>query len=271
MEYQKILPPPQLSSHIRYFWMLESSPGEDVPKTFKTIPDGSPGLIYQQSENGDFYQEGKQLPSMFLYGQSTRPTNIRISDSFRTMGIYFYPYALQSVFGLPAKELTDSCLDMGELARAQGIPVLEQLGEGTSIETKLKILTSFISQQVNRFNKRENTLLPYVVSKIIQSKGTISIKDLQLETGLTERTFERRFLQGVGIPPRLFARICRFQAALNQLRNADFDKLSDLAYENDYADQSHFIRVFREFTGFSPLEYRQHSREQVENFPHVVA
>lgn len=271
MEYQKILPPPQLSGHICYFWVLESGAGKDLPKTFKTIPDGLPGLIYQQPENGVFYQEGEQLPSMFLYGQSTKPANIRISGSFRTIGIYFYPYALQSVFGFSAKELTDSSMDIAALARGQGIPMLEQLGAGISMETKVKILTSFISQQVDRYSKSENALLPYVVSKIIKSKGTVSVKDLLLETGLTERTFERKFLQGVGIPPRSFARICRFQAALNQLRSADFDKLSDLAYENDYADQSHFIRVFREFTGFSPLEYRQHSQDQVKNFPHIVS
>jgi AraC-like DNA-binding protein len=251
--------------------VLESGAGNDSPKTFKTIPDGLPGLIYQQSDNGIFYQEDEQLPSMFLYGQSTKPANIRIAGSFKTMGIYFYPYALQSVFGLSAKELTDISVDMVALAGSRAMSMLEQLGAGSSIETRLDILTSFISHQVDKYNKRENELLPYVVSKIIQSKGTLSIKDLRLEIGLTERTFERKFLQGIGIPPRLFARICRFQAALNQLRTADFNKLSDLAYEHDYADQSHFIRVFREFTGFSPLEYRQHSRGQVQNFPHVVS
>lgn len=271
MEYHKILPPLQLSSYISFFWVLESGADEINPKKFKTVPDGLPGLIYQQPENGVFYQEGEKLPSMFLYGQSTRPANIHISGSFRAMGIYFYPHALQSVFGIAAKELTDNSIDMVDLAGGQGIPMLEQFGECISIESKLKILTSFISKQVDRNNKRETALLPYVVSKIIQSKGIVSIKDLRLEVGLTERTFERKFLQSVGIPPRLFARICRFQAALNQLRHADFDKLSDLAYEHDYADQSHFIRVFREFTGFSPFEYRQHSQEQAANFPHIMS
>jgi AraC-like DNA-binding protein len=56
---------------------------------------------------------------------------------------------------------------------------------------------------------------------------------------------------------------------MNQMRSNRYDKLSDLAYENDYADQAHFIRVFKEFTGFSPLEFKKQSNEAVENFPQI--
>jgi AraC-like DNA-binding protein len=54
----------------------------------------------------------------------------------------------------------------------------------------------------------------------------------------------------------LFARICRFQASLNQIRNNDYCRLSDIAYENEYADQSHLIRAFKEFAGISPNKYQ---------------
>ena len=70
----------------------------------------------------------------------------------------------------------------------------------------------------------------------------------------------------MGVSPKLFARISRFQASLSQLRNNDFNKLSDLAFDNDYADQSHFIRSFREFAGFSPHQLRKQSVELLENF-----
>jgi len=87
---------------------------------------------------------------------------------------------------------------------------------------------------------------------------------------LSEKSFERKFKQGVGISPKLFSRICRFQAALNQLRNNHYRKLSDVAYENGYADQSHFIRAFKEFAGFSPQQYRLQSHEVVENLPELI-
>lgn len=48
-----------------------------------------------------------------------------------------------------------------------------------------------------------------------------------------------------------------FQETLDQLRTNSYDKLSDIAYENEYFDQSYFIRVLKEFTGFSPLEFKK--------------
>lgn len=64
-------------------------------------------------------------------------------------------------------------------------------------------------------------------------------------------------LTAIGISPKLFARISRFQESLYQLRAGKYDKLSDVAYENEYFDQSYFIRVFKEFTGFSPLQFKK--------------
>jgi AraC-like DNA-binding protein len=69
----------------------------------------------------------------------------------------------------------------------------------------------------------------------------------------------------VGISPKLFSRICRFQATLQQLRTNGFDKLSDIAFEHNYADQSHFIRSFKEFAGVSPFQYQKQFEEIAEN------
>jgi len=93
------------------------------------------------------------------------------------------------------------------------------------------------------------------------------LKDLQQKLRMTERSLERRFKQAIGISPKLFGRICRFQVSLNQLRKDNYDKLSDIAYENGYADQSHFIRSFREFAGVSPFDFKKQSNELVRNFP----
>ena len=65
--------------------------------------------------------------------------------------------------------------------------------------------------------------------------------------------------------PKLFSRICRFQSSLQQLRDNDYTKLSDIAFEHEFADQSHFIRTFREFAGFSPFQYQRQSPGVIEN------
>jgi AraC-like DNA-binding protein len=100
-----------------------------------------------------------------------------------------------------------------------------------------------------------NDAIAYATRTIRKANGLISLKDLQGELCVTERTFQRMFESHVGLSPKMFRKICQFDAAFRQLNQGQFTRLADLAYEHDYADPSHFIRVFREFTNRSPKEY----------------
>ncbi len=270
MECRQIQAPGYLKNYIRYYWTLESDGIDELPKTFRTIADGCPGLIFQQPEKGTFYQNDKQLPGIFLFGQATTHAEVRLTGKFSTIGIYFYPNALKSVFGLNAEELTDSCLDLDLVAKKQGVYLSEQLSNASSIKEQIAILSSYLFSQVQGNNRQVDETIQYALSKIIESGGNVSLKELQKELQVSERSFERKFKQYVGISPKLFSRIRRFQASLHQLKNNNYHKLSDIAFENEYADQSHFIRAFKEFAGFSPYQYQKQSNEVVENFSAVT-
>lgn len=271
MKYKQIKPPAYLKDYVRYFWTLESNGIGASPKTFKTIADGCPGLIVQQSENGTFYdQNNKPLPRIFLYGQATKHAQIHALGKFSTIGIYLHPSALKPIFGLKADELTDSCLDLNVMAEKQGVHLSEQLLSASSLADQIKILSSYLLFQIRKNDTPADKPMQHALSQILQSKGNLSLKKLRETLGLSERSFERKFKQCVGIPPKLFSRVCRFQASLDQLRNNHYHKLSDIAFENEYADQSHFIRAFKEFAGFSPYRYRQQSNEVVENFAELI-
>ncbi|MEO5891901.1 MAG: helix-turn-helix domain-containing protein [Ferruginibacter sp.] len=72
---------------------------------------------------------------------------------------------------------------------------------------------------------------------------------------LTERTFQRKFEKNIGIAPNLYRRICQFNAAFQQLNNRHYQKLSGIAFQNGHADQSHYVRSFKEFTNLLPTDY----------------
>ncbi|MFY0252522.1 DUF6597 domain-containing transcriptional factor [Chitinophaga sp. 30R24] len=270
MRYQEIPPPAYLQHHVRYFWTLESDGPNPLPQVFGPVADGCPGLIFQQSDKGTFYQEDKQLPDLLLYGQTTRYTELQLIGTICTIGVCCYPHALKTVFGLPADELTDACMDLDTLPYSKTFQLSVQLAHATSLTAKIGVIATFLGRQLQKNCHTADPLTQLALSEIMASKGSIALKTLQQQLQVTERSFERRFKQGVGISPKLFSRICRFQHSLTQLRNSHYNKLSDIAFENDYADQSHYIRVFKEFAGFSPNQYQKKSNEVVANFPLIT-
>ena len=267
MKYYQIQPPPHLQEYVKYYWALESSGRPDEEILFVTIADGSPGIVFQQSAGASF-QDGKQLSSVFLYGQSTAHTRIVSPATFSTIGVYFYPHALKSIFGMDSNELTDNCLDLDLFLN--GKRLVERLESTTDVEEKANILSECLWEQVCHNDHALQAATRFALQRIIQSQGGISMKELRSELQVSERTLERRFQEGIGLSPMLFARICRFQASLNQLRSQSYGKLSDIAFEQEYADQSHFIRNFKEFTGLTPFQFRKSIQETVENFPVLV-
>ncbi len=268
MNYQKFAPPEQLKELVRYFWVLEDRDPNAVPKTFLAIADGSPGIIFHQSEKGKLFDQSQQaLPDVILYGQTIEPVKFSTTGPFCAIGIYFYPHALKIIFGLDADELTNTCMDLLLLPNKKKHPLADQLANTPAATEQVKAIAEYLFSQMVLNSAKNDRIAEFALTKLIQSKGSASLKEVQRTLQLTERTFERRFRQTVGISAKLFSKIRRFQEGLHQLRNNKYEKLSDIAYDNDYSDQAHFIRTFKEFTGHSPNQYQKQVIEVVESFP----
>lgn len=268
MHYQKFAPPGELAQLVRYFWVLQEDNASAASKTFLAIADGSPGIIYHHAAKGKLLDYLHQpLPEIILYGQTVEPVKFHSAGPFQAMGIYFYPHALKSVFGVDANELTDTCIDLLLLPNKKKHPLVDQMAQATTAVSQVNAMADYLTKQLVLSTTRNDQSTEFALNRLIQSKGNISLQEVQKTLQLTERTFERRFRQTVGISAKLFSKIRRFQEGLHQLRTNNYRKLSDIAYDNAYADQAHFIRTFREFTGHSPNQYQKGVVEMVENFP----
>jgi AraC-like DNA-binding protein len=269
MNYRIILPPQNLQPFVRYFWLLDNKDATDSIVTFTPLADGCPGIMYQQPNKGTFYleEDNKQLTSIFLYGQTIQPAKMVLTGQVNTVGICLQPHALKSVFGIDAHELTGTCVDLGLVQHKKERILQEKLMAAASIEEQVNLISASLLKAAEQHSDKLDSITSFAISEITRGKGAVSFAELQKQLQLSERTLERRFKQSIGISAKLFSRICRFQGSLSQLRKNDYDKLSDIAYENGYADQSHFIRSFKEFTGVSPFDYHKQLKEVAENFP----
>jgi len=103
--------------------------------------------------------------------------------------------------------------------------------------------------------KHENprdALVEECVRLIHSNVGSISVSYLLDTFNLSERQFERRFTQTVGVTPQAYIRVKRFNEAIRLMKSGQYAMLSDIAYALNYYDQSHFVRDIKAFSGLTP-------------------
>lgn len=194
-----------------------------------------------------------------LFGQSVPDAEWKDTS----VAFFFKPFALATIFKLSAKELKEKPVELNlwnaQKAMALNIP----LYHAKSTEEKVDILFHFILTQIES-NKRECEIIRYATDTIMHNSNTDVLSQLLEKLSLTERTFQRIFKKYIGITPNEYRRICQHYFAFSQLKGGHYDKLTDVAYNNGYFDQSHYIRSFKEFTNTTPNEYLQSGLDKEE-------
>jgi AraC-like DNA-binding protein len=251
-----IKPGISIQSFVSQIVVVEKQVKNNIVTPLPYYADGLPGIVYQQARGGMYLNStDTPLPGFFLYGQTVKPVTVLAYGSFRMIIFYLYPYSVSSLFGIRCSEITDSCLELGLFPGTDLKHTIQRLQDAGAIGQQVDIISKFIYEKSCSMSVKGDDVVQSALAHIIENNGLGSLVELRKNLHITERTFERRFEQYVGVSPKLFSRIVQFKSSLDQLQKTSFSRLSDLAYKNGYADQSHFIRSFKEFTGFNPLQY----------------
>lgn len=257
MEYKKYTPPPALQQYVRYFWSFDSfQPG--IPVFYiKSFADKYPRLIFQNLNefNSICTPEGEKMPVCYLSGIDTKDTVALVGGSFSHFGVSFYPHALNAFFRIGAHELINEMPDINLLCNSQ---LQNKMEWAKSHSDRVQILSKYLYDKIQRSGKPE-----LLVNHIIQSGAItedIGVHQLLKEYDVSERQLERKFKTAVGISPKKYQRIIRFEKSLQLLASGTYDSLASVAHVLNYTDQSHFIKDFKAFSGMTPHEFS--SREK---------
>lgn len=240
-----------MSLFVRNIWTFEE-PEADRKTALPFFADGYPGLMFGETENGlVVYPHGKRMPLLFLYGQTLKPVELHLQGAYRLVVFQLYPFVLKSFFGVEAKDLNDGCHDLTQTEN--GRDAVRQLLQSDT-RHRIAVLGNLL---LDVFAAKKETL-DFTVRQALQlilDNGGLSVARLCESLHLTERTFERRFAKETGLSPKQFSQIIRFQKSLEQLTLNEYTRLTDIVYAHGFADQSHFIRVFKAFTGKTPKRF----------------
>lgn len=260
MKFYKVLPQQVLKDYVKYFWILEyDSVNHDI-LDFKTLPDGVPSIIFIDHQEHKIQSEYDITSPIYVYGQYSKFTNQRMKGSFRIIGVYLQPMSLKALFNIDAFELYNCSLPLEDIVSQD---VLEQLGNANTTEDKIFILSEFIKKLILKTNY-DCHKAHFIINSFKRGK---SLQEVQNEMKISERSLERFMKMHIGLSPKLFSRIIRFQNSLDTLRTNDKFTLTEIAYHNEYFDQAHYNKDFKCFVGCTPTTYLKISDEKLLNFP----
>ncbi len=232
-----------------------------APDTEKTIPfyaDGFPGIVYSKSAN-PFYQQpkGKKLSDFYLYGQTVEPMTLDIDGAFELISIRLYPFAVRMLLGVDPKVLKDDCYDLRLVENVDTQQTLEKLAQLEDWDDIIEVLADYFNELLKNASINPDYRIKLAINLILKANGAISIKEVREKLCVTERTLERHFLKEIGVTAKQFAKIVQFSSALQQMTETDYANLTEIGYDNCFADQSHFIRSFKRYTGKTPKKFLQ--------------
>lgn len=217
--------------------------------------DGMPGMIIQHSNEPIMLNGSRRLAPIYLYGQTVEPITLSSAGRSLMTIVFFYPDVVQQLFRVPAHELMDSCVDLNLLPLKSKQLTSQQLTDAKSEQERIDIVKEFILQLIIARDFPFDRELRYATEVLNDPFGTKKIGELARELRISERTITRRFERNVGVAPKLFSNICRFQSAIKSIEQDQVASFAGLAMDLGYADQSHFNRAFKRFTGMTPIEF----------------
>lgn len=253
MAYYTIAPPHHLKKYVRFYWVLES----DKPYYIhRSMADVCPEMVFHyRGQFDELKQDGTVVKSSLsgIQGPANKVSWFQIEESFGIFGVYLYPYTLQSLLKIPSEEIINLQLNLFELLGTEGRELEEKMLESVDNIERLGIINSYLEKKLNKCLIQDS--MYDAVHLIMNAKGNIKVKELCNTFCLSERQFERKFKKASGMNPKLFSKIIRFHNTFNEMMSSSCKSLTEVAYENNYYDQSHFINEFKTFSGLCPKEF----------------
>jgi AraC-like DNA-binding protein len=265
MRYYTIPPPPPLAHIVQYYWALECTLAPGQTYTHRSMASGCAEMFfhYRQSFSQVLPDATTQQCSYSgFHAQTQHYTRFHTTGSFGIFGAYLFPGAIPQLFALPAAALSDHIPDLHSLLGQSGKNLEEKIMLAQNNQQRAQLLSSFFEECLR---KNETTLSPVcrLIRQMAQRSDTTQVQPLAAQCHLSVRQLERQFLHYAGFSPKRFARITRFQLAMNHYGQLD-TSLTQLAYDCGYYDQSHFIHDFKTFSGHHPEHYFFHAAEGTE-------
>lgn len=252
MKFDKYYPTEKLKNYIKFYVVSEN----ELESEYKVLP--SSGLVIGFQYKGQLSalknNTESKLTSAGITGISDGYKVFKNSSDIGTVLVFFTEIGFTHFNSHPANELFNLSISLVDIFEESKVnEVKEKLVIASTDKQRIKVVEQFLLTQLKDIET--DRLIVEAVKLIYQSKGAIRIKDLHEKLFISQSPFEKRFRKVVGTSAKKFASIVRFNSVLDNMN--EIKTLTEICYENNFFDQAHFIKDFKQFTGATPENFKR--------------
>ena len=259
MFYLERTPHPALAPYIKTFWYARDPQATHRPQ--RVLPSGHAQIVISLAR--DYLTDAnhpinplQHSPAAILLGIYSRHQQIDAIDLSELIGILFHPGGTVPFFPDTTALFTNCETALEDIWGRASSNLRNDLREAPTPDRKFDLLNFALLYRLKESRIRQRSpLIDFALTHLHQAPGATSIAQLTRTIGLSPRRLSQLFREQVGVSPKLYCRIQRFQQAVQQIhRGADIHWV-ELALDCGYYDQSHFANDFHAFSGLSPTTY----------------
>lgn len=238
----------------------------------RLLPDGCMTIAFslgdrsRQKHRCEDPAPAVSVPGQVICGPRSTPMVLDTADMVTTLGIQFKPGGGFPFLRMPASELRDLCIPLDDVFGAGASSLRERLLECASPQPMFSVVEQWLLSHAARALEK-HPAVAYATQQFVQGVLTQPLSSVIDRIGYSQRHFNQLFADEVGLTPKRFLRVRRFQRVISSIAGEGCVDWADLALHCGYYDQSHFVHDFRSFCGLTPAAYLSHRTPHLNHVP----
>lgn len=264
------VPKPPLAPFVRCFWYWEGAP---QPHAYERLmPNGEAAIIFNLRNeemrvyDADHLDRYVSCGLATLSGPRTNCFAIDTASEDRVAGIEFQPGGTFPFFRMPAWEIANQAIGLDCVWRGAAGEIRERLLEAQSVVEIFAVLEHALLERLAR-PLELHPAVQFARSHICRRPHVTTVSGLMQRIGLSQRRFIELFHEQVGMTPKAFCRVRRFQRVLEGVHRRQSVDWAQVALGGGYYDQAHLIHDFQAFSGMTPAAYLARATEHLNHVP----
>lgn len=257
MNFQIVQPRGFLKSYVKQYCFMESDIHESAIKE-RVIPVDNVQLMFHYENPFIVYHQDNRIvtqPRSIISGLTDTFSDVSTNGIAGVVFVSFYSTGACNFFRFPLSEIENQSISLSDIFSREISQVEEMLYLKNTIEERISVIENFLLKRFSPIPSYDNLLIKRGIEIIKRNKGQTTVSTLSDNLSVTTKSLERKFSQYLGKTTKQVIRLVRFQEVLQDFSADKSLTLTDCAFRNGYFDQAHFIKDFKNYTGFTPKEF----------------